>query len=91
LAVGAVAYCRADVTLLYGITGADRLLGHYVAVTGLEPVDLPAFDLMCGMHARRFGHLFLDAYRAVGRTDTVRQFAARLAPFNRRALAELGG
>jgi hypothetical protein len=75
------------VTLLYGVAGADRLLEHYVAITGLEPVDPAAFDLMCGMNARRFGHLFLDAYRAVGRTDTVRQFAARLAPFNKRALA----
>lgn len=86
-----VAYCRADVTLIYGIKGADRLLEHYVAITGLDPVDLPAFDLMCGLHARQWGHLFLVAYQAVGRTDTVRQFAARLAPFNRRALAELGG
>ncbi len=86
-----VAYCRADVTLLYGIEGADRLLEHYVEITGLEPVDLPAFDLVCGLHARQWGHLFLVAYQAVGRTDTVRQFAARLSPFNRRALAELGG
>jgi aminoglycoside phosphotransferase (APT) family kinase protein len=82
-----VAYCRADVTLLYGVAGADRLLEHYVAITGLEPVDPAAFDLMRGMNARQFGHLFLDAYRAVGRTDTVRQIAARLAPFNKRALA----
>jgi aminoglycoside phosphotransferase (APT) family kinase protein len=86
-----VAYCRADVALLYGVKGADGLLEHYVAITGLQPVDLPAFDLMCGMNARQWGHRFLDAYQAVGRTDTVRQFAARLAPFNRRALAELGG
>jgi aminoglycoside phosphotransferase (APT) family kinase protein len=86
-----VAYCRADVTLLYGVRGADRLLDHYIGCTGLEPVDLPAFDLMCGMHARRHAALFLEAYVSVGRTDTVRQFAARLVPFNRRALAELGG
>ena len=86
-----VAYCRADVVLLYGMKGADRILDHYMAITGLEPVDLPAFDLMCGIHARQFGHLFLDAYREQGRTDSMRQFAARLSPFIRRALAELGG
>ena len=77
--------------LLYGMKGADRILEHYVAITGLEPVDLPAFDLMCGLHAREWGHLFLEAYRQQGRTDTMRQFAARLSPFIRRALAELGG
>ena len=86
-----VAYCRTDVALLYGMKGADRLLHHYVDITGREPVDLPAFDLMSGLYARRWGHMYLVAYQAVGRTDTVRQFAARLAPFNRRALAQLGG
>jgi aminoglycoside phosphotransferase (APT) family kinase protein len=86
-----VAYCRTEIALLYGMRAADRLLDHYVAAAGVEPVDLAAFDLMCGMKARRFGHLYLESYRAVGRGDTVRQFAARLAPFNRRALAELGG
>lgn len=86
-----VAYCRADVTFLYGMKAADRVLDHYMAITGLEPVDLAAFDLMCGMNARQWGHRFLVAYREQGRTDTMRQFAARLAPFNRRALAQLGG
>jgi aminoglycoside phosphotransferase (APT) family kinase protein len=86
-----VAYCRTEIALLYGMRLADRLLEHYVAAAGVEPVDLAAFDLMCGMKARRFGHLYLEAYRDLGRRDTLRQFAARLAPFNRRALAELGG
>ena len=84
-----VAYCRADVVLLYGMKAADRILDHYVAITGLEPVDLAAFDLACGLHAREWGHLFLEAYRQQGRTDNMRQFAARLSPFIRRALAEL--
>jgi hypothetical protein len=43
------------------------------------------------MSARQWGHRFLVAYREQRRTDTMRQFAARLAPFNRRALAQLGG
>jgi aminoglycoside phosphotransferase (APT) family kinase protein len=86
-----VAYCRVDVVLIIGMKGADRLLEHYVAITGLEPVDLPAFDLTCALHAREWGHLFLRAYRQQGRTDSMRQFAARLSPFLRRALAELGG
>jgi aminoglycoside phosphotransferase (APT) family kinase protein len=86
-----VAYCRADVVFLFGVKAADRILDHYVDITGLEPVDLPAFDLLCGIHAREFGHRFLDAYREQGRTDSMRQCAARLTPFIRRALAELGG
>jgi len=86
-----VAYCRAEIALLYGLRAADRLLDHYVVAAGVEPVDLAAFDLMCGMKARRFGAFYLEAYTALGRTDTVRQFAARLAPFNRRALETLEG
>jgi aminoglycoside phosphotransferase (APT) family kinase protein len=86
-----VAYCRADVVFLHGVKAADRILHHYVDITGLEPVDLPAFDLVCGIHAREFGHRFLDAYREQGRTDNMRQCAARLTAFIRRALAELGG
>jgi aminoglycoside phosphotransferase (APT) family kinase protein len=84
-----VAYCRVDVLLLCGIKGADGLLEHYIAITGLEPVDLPAFDLLCAIHARQWGHQFLEAYREQGRTDNMRQFAARLTPFIRRAVAQL--
>jgi aminoglycoside phosphotransferase (APT) family kinase protein len=86
-----VAYCRVDVLLLCGVKGADRLLEHYIAITGLEPVDLPAFDLLCALHARQWGHRFLEAYRDQGRTDNMRQFAARVTPFIRRAVAQLAG
>jgi hypothetical protein len=54
-------------------------------------VDLPVFDLMCGLAARRFGVLqWLGAFRHQGCTDSPRQFAARVPPFLRQALAELG-
>lgn len=85
-----LAYCRADLALLFGQFAAERLAHHYTAITGADVPDLPALDLRCALHARRWGARWLGAYRQQGRTDTARQFAARLTPFVRRALAELG-
>lgn len=86
-----LAYCRADVALLFGMRGVRRLTDHYVDIAGGAPVDLPVFDLMCGLAARRFGAAqWLRAFRQQGCTDTPRQFAARVTPFLRQALAELG-
>ena len=84
-----VAYCRADVALLLGVKAADRLTHHYVTITGRAPVDLALFDLICGLRARESASRWLDAYREQGRTDTPRQFAARVTPFLRQALANL--
>lgn len=86
-----LAYCRADVALLAGYRAADRLRSHYADVTGGVPPDLPVFDLMSALEARRWGARWLSAYRQQGLPDNPRQFAARLTPFIRRALAELGG
>ena len=86
-----LAYCRADVALLFGMRGVRRLTEHYVAISGERPVDLPVFDLMCGLAARRLGATqWLPSFRHQGCTDTPRQFAARVTPFLRQALAELG-
>lgn len=86
-----LAYCRADVALLFGMHGVRRLTEHYVGIAGEAPQDLPVFDLMCGLAARQFGATqWLGAFRHQGCTDTPRQFAARLTPFLRQALAELG-
>lgn len=85
-----LAYCRADVALLFGMRGVRLLTQHYVDIVGSRPVDLPVFDLMCGLAARRFGARWLSAFRHQGCTDTPRQFAARVTPFLRQALAELG-
>jgi aminoglycoside phosphotransferase (APT) family kinase protein len=85
-----LAYLRADVVLLLGVAGADRLTDLYVSVIGQDPVDLPVFDLICGLRARRWAALWLTAYREQGLTDTPRGFAARLTPYLRRALAALG-
>jgi aminoglycoside phosphotransferase (APT) family kinase protein len=87
-----LAYCRADVALLFGMRGVRRLTEHYVSIAGTEPVDLPVFDLMCGLAARRLGATqWLQSFRQQGCIDTRRQFAARVTPFLRQALAELGG
>jgi aminoglycoside phosphotransferase (APT) family kinase protein len=86
-----LAYCRADVALLFGMRGVRRLTEHYVSIAGAEPMDLPVFDLMCGLAARRLGAQWLHSFRHQGCTDTSRQFAARVTPFLRRALAELDG
>lgn len=87
-----LAYCRADVALLFGMRGVRRLTEHYVDVVDTHPVDLPVFDLMCGIAARRLGAArWLRAYQQQGCTDTQRQFAARVTPFLRQALAQLGG
>lgn len=86
-----LAYCRGDVALLFGMYGVRRLTAHYIDITGEEPVDLPVFDLMCGLAARDLGaSKWLHAFRSQGCTDTPRQFAARVTPFLHQALAELG-
>lgn len=84
-----LAYCRADVALLFGMRGVRRLTEHYVGIAGRAPVDLPVFDLMCGLAARRLATQWLNSFRHQGCTDTPRQFAARVTPFLRQALAEL--
>lgn len=85
-----LAYCRADIALLFGMCGVRRFTQHYVDFSGAALVDLPVFDLMCGLAARRLGTQWLGAYRHQGCTDTARQFAARASAFLRHALAELG-
>lgn len=86
-----LAYCRADVALLLGYRAADRLAHYYGEITGSVPAELPVYDLIGVLEARRWGARWLGAYRQQGLTDTPRNFAARLTPFLRRALAELGG
>lgn len=86
-----LAYCRGDVALLFGMDGVRRLTEHYADIAGEVPADLPVFDLMCGLAARKLGaSQWLRAFRQQGCTDTARQFAARVTPFLRQALAELG-
>lgn len=85
-----LAYCRADVAVLFGLPAARRLTEHYLTSSGATPVDLPVFDLMCGLAARRWAaSLWLPGYRHQGSADTPRQVAARITPFLRQALAEL--
>ncbi len=85
-----LAYCRADVAVLFGLPAARRLTAHYLTSSGATPTNLPVFDLMSGLAARRWATAhWLSGYRHQGWTDTPRQVAARITPFLRQALAEL--
>lgn len=84
----------APATFTFDLQGARN--GGYVVkryraddVVGEDPVDLPVFDLICGLRARQWGAVWLTAYREQGLTDTTRQFAARATSYLRQALAEL--
>lgn len=85
-----VAYLRADAALLLGGDVADRFARSYSDIVAQPPVDLPLFDLICGLRARQWCGAWLGAYREQGLVATRRQFAARVTPFLQRALAELG-
>ena len=85
-----LAYCRADVALLFGHTAADRLTHHYAAICGAEPADLPVFDLIWGLDAIRKQVRIVRGFRQLGRTDSPQQFEDRTTAFLRHALAELG-
>jgi aminoglycoside phosphotransferase (APT) family kinase protein len=85
-----LARCRADVALLLGPAAADRLAHHYATISGADPVDLPVFDLLCGLDTLRKGGRILTAYRQQGRTDTSQQFEDRASAFLRHTLARLG-
>lgn len=80
-------YCRADVALLAGYRAADRLARHCADLSGGVPAGLAYVDPVRALQAHRFGVRSLTAYREQGRQGTARQFAARLTPFLRRALA----
>jgi aminoglycoside phosphotransferase (APT) family kinase protein len=85
------AQCRAGIALLFGMRAMRVLTEHYLNVVGVAPIDLPAFDLMAGLVARQLGpRYWRNSYQQQGCTDTIRQFAARMPPFLRQALAELG-
>ncbi len=85
------AQCRAGIALLFGMSAVRRLTRHYLDVAASKPVDLPVFDLMAGLVARQLGaKQWLGSYRHQGCIDSPRQFAARMPPFLRQALAELG-
>jgi aminoglycoside phosphotransferase (APT) family kinase protein len=86
-----LAYCRGDIAMLFGMRAVRRFAEHYADRAGEIPADLPVFDLICGLAARKLGpSQWLRAFRQQGCTDSPRQFAARVTPFLRAALAELG-
>jgi aminoglycoside phosphotransferase (APT) family kinase protein len=84
-----LSYCRTELSLLFGVEAAERLRSAYTEVSGIAPVDVPLWDLLCALSARRWSHTWLAPYGEQGRRDlTLRQFRARLAAFTARALEE---
>lgn len=86
------AYCRADLTVLIGFEVAERFRIAYEAAWGRRlGEDLWVWDLICGLNAVRWGHLWVGAYREQGRTDlTARHVWPRASNLIRNALARLG-
>ncbi len=83
-----VAYCRTDLTLLFGRRPADRLVAYYQAETDGTPPALALWDLYCGLIALENFRFWMVAYREqglVGSND--RQIRARLLAFVARAMA----
>ena len=74
------------------VEGRDlrRTLGLLTQRKTRMPVDLALFDLICGLRARASAVRWLDAYREQGCPDSPRQFAGRVTPLLRQALAHLG-
>lgn len=85
-----LSYCRAEVTLLFGREAPEQLRSAYESVAGAPASDVPLWDLMCALGARRWSHTWLGAYREQGRRDlNLRQFRSRLRAFTERALSEV--
>lgn len=85
-----LSYCRTEVALLFGSEASDQIRSVYESVGGTLASELPLWDLMCALGARRWSHTWLGAYREQGRRDlTLRQFRSRLRVFTERALSEL--
>ena len=85
-----LAYCRTEVAMLFGGDEPDRLARAYASATGRAPSDLPLWDLVCALSARRWSHHWLKPYHEQGRRDlTLRHFRSRLRAFTARALAEV--
>ncbi len=86
-----VAYCRTDLTVLFGADVAERFRRAYEQFWGHHlGDDLWVWDLICALGAIRWGHLWVVAYCEQGRTDlTPRHVWPRTATLIRNALTHL--
>ena len=84
-----VAYCRADLTVLFGSRVADAFLTHYERCSGYTADrDLLVWDLLCAVNARQWSHLWLLGYAEQGlRGLTVQHVRRRLRTHVERVLA----
>ncbi|MCH8103192.1 MAG: aminoglycoside phosphotransferase family protein [Chloroflexi bacterium] len=83
-----VAYCRQDLTMLFGLDAADRFRARYEDISGIR-IETPHFwDLMVASRAMPDPAAWLPGYHDLGRTDiTKRMMRRRFREFISRALA----
>lgn len=86
-----VAYCRIELSLLFGVDTAEQFRAACADLLGPPPDELPVWDLMCALGAREWSHQWVLPYREQGARDiSIHRFRARLRSFTARALAQLG-
>jgi aminoglycoside phosphotransferase (APT) family kinase protein len=84
-----VAQCRVDIAISLGLAAADAFLASYQSRLATPLPDLWFFDLLRGLRALLYYHLWVDGYQDAGLTQITRPLAlGRLRRFVRRALAE---
>ena len=83
-----VAYCRQDLTMLFGSDAADRFRARYEEISGIR-IETPHFwDLMVASRAMPDPAAWLPGYHDLGRTDiTKRVMRRRFRKFVQQALA----
>lgn len=83
-----VSYCRTEVNVLLDARAAELFAKSYEGVWG-EPLEhLRLWDLVCGLWAVRWSHMWIEAYKEQGRSDlSFARARPRIEAFIRRALA----
>jgi aminoglycoside phosphotransferase (APT) family kinase protein len=84
-----LAYCRADVCLLFGPDVADRLADAYADIVGHTSDDLAVYDLIWLFSIRHHAQVALGAYREQGHVPNRQLSLAHLDEQVRRVITRL--
>lgn len=84
-----LAYCRADVCLLFGPDVADRLADAYADIVGHTSDDLAVYDLIWLFNIRHHAQVALGAYREQGHVPNRQLSLAHLNEQVRRVITRL--
>jgi aminoglycoside phosphotransferase (APT) family kinase protein len=85
-----VGYCRADLSMLFGLDEADLFLEEYEAATGKSVSQITLWDLAGAVRAYPDPEMWLPGWIDAGRSDlTADLIRERLRAFVERALARL--